>query len=370
MADLETITSQGTANSPPNVPAWTVLRFFASFWILLFHFGQDILPFPIHAGIPVSFFFFLSGFVLTYSFRYRHVTRVRFLIERWARLGPLYWLALIGSFLLCCPFQTLDRLTLLPWIVRLEVNALGIHTWIPDFALSLNPQSWAVSVELTLYILFLCIGPWIFRMSKRHRWTSFWCLWIVGMSLLCFARGWVWDRWFYENNSSLRYVHHFLLYHPTMYVPVFTLGMLAAPDSKGNSTMSMPVLSFLLAVAGITIAVVPQSSVWRYFLHMGGLAPLYALLLHALRRPTPIVKFLSTRWLVLLGTSSYAVYIFQHPLSRVFSLVFSAWKQSILGFSMFVVVLVCFAVFLNRYVETPLRKRMLTTLTFTQSEAS
>ena len=359
MVAMEVPNPLSTGHSPPNVPAWTALRFFAALWILLYHFGQGIVPFPVHAGIPVSLFFFLSGFVLSDSFRYRRIAGVRFLVERWARLGPLYLLALGASFLLCCPFGTLDRVTLLPWMVRLEVNALAIQTWIPDFALSLNPQSWAVSVELTLYLLFLCIAPGVFRMSRRRRWTVFLCLWIVGMSLLCFARGWVWNHWFYSDDPQLRFVHHLLLYHPVMYVPVFALGMLAAPVAGPvpKKTFSIPV--FWLATGGIALATIPQGAVWRYFLHMGGLAPVYALLLHSLRGPSPMSKALSARWLILLGISSYAVYIFQHPVGRVFNLLFGAWAQSVWGFTAFVLVLVVFAVFLNRCVETPLRQRVL-----------
>ena len=346
-------------DSPPMVPAWTALRFFAALWIVVYHFGRDLLPFPVHAGIPVSFFFFLSGFVLAYSFRQRRSFGFSFLFERWARLGPLYWLALGASFLLMFPFGSVDRVTMLPWLVRLETNVLGIHTWIPDFALSLNPQSWAVSVELTLYVVFLLFAPKVFKMAWSRRWVVFSCLWLVDMSVLAVSRGWVWDRWFYSEDPNLRFVHHLLLYHPLVYVCVFVLGMLAAPDYRKRVSPALGIPCFLVAVGGIVLATVFQSPVWRYLLHVGVLAPVYALLLHSLRAPSPITKVLSSPSLSFLGACSYGMYIFQHPLGCVFNRFNPEWTRSAVGFFVFALLLVGLAAFLHCHVESPLRRQLL-----------
>ena len=350
------------------VPAWTSLRFFAAFWILVYHFGRVLLPFPVHAGIPVSFFFFLSGFVLAYSCRQRRAFGFAFLLERWARLGPLYWLALAASFLLACPFGLVDRVTILPWLVRLETNALGIQTWIPDFALSLNPQSWAVSVELTLYVLFLLLAPRLFRMRRVRRWVLFFCLWLVGMSVLAFFRGWVWNRWFYSDDPNLRFVHHLLLYHPLVYVCVFTLGMLAAPDCREGGPKAWGVPGFLLAAGGIAIAAFFQSPLWRYLLHVGVLAPVYALLLCSLRAPSPITKVLSSSPLTFFGACSYGVYIFQHPLGCAFNRFHPEWNRSIVGFVVFALSLVALAAFLHCCIELPLKRQLLQTRRMAQKE--
>ena len=356
------------ASSPPIVPAWTSLRFFAALWIIVYHFGRSLLPFPVHAGIPVSFFFFLSGFVLAYSCRQRRTFGFPFLFERWARLGPLYWLALGASFLLAFPFALVDRVTLLPWLVRLEANVLGIQTWIPDFSLSLNPQSWAVSVELTLYVWFLLVAPRIFRMTSFWRWGIFFGLWLTSMSVLAFSRGWVWDQWFYSDDPNLRFVHHLLLYHPLIYVGVFTLGMLAAPDHREGVPKISGASCFLLAMGGIAVASFFQSPVWRYLLHVGILAPVYALLLYSLRTPSPITKVLSSPQLSFLGTCSYGMYIFQHPLGCVFNRIHPGWTRSVVGFVVFALVLVGFSIFLYCHIESPLKRLFLRARCMTQRE--
>ncbi len=340
----------------PPVPAWTTLRLGAALWILVYHFGQRVwpIPVPVQAGIPVSFFFFLSGFVLAYAFQHRDVNFPSFLVRRWARLGPLYLFALLLSFLLACPWGALDRVTLLPWLVRFEVNALAIQTWIPDFALSLNPQSWAVSVELTLYVLFPLLLPCVSRTGSHRRWIFFAAIWLISALLFAWIRGVIWSEWFYSEEH--KFVHHLLLYHPLMYLPVFVLGMVAAPDHFNDKRFPFPRIGFWSALFVIALsALMPHRPGWRYLLHMGVLSPAYAILLYSVRENTCISRCLSWPLLVLLGTSSYAVYIFQHPVAKLFDCVVASWQDTLCGFAGYVLCLVVIGLLLARYVERPLR---------------
>ena len=59
------------AENRPNLPTLTSLRFFAAIFVVIFHYN---LPHPIFPRWlsdfgyePVTFFFILSGFILTYA---------------------------------------------------------------------------------------------------------------------------------------------------------------------------------------------------------------------------------------------------------------------------------------------------------------
>lgn len=351
---------------PPAVPAWTSLRFFAALWIVLYHFGQSLpalsflTPWTTRAGAPVSFFFFLSGFVLAYTYRSRPVTFTRFLRARLARLFPLYLIAMLAVFFLTCPFLELDRISALSWLTRLQVNALCIQTWIPDYALSMNVQSWAVSVEMSLYLVFPFLAPWIFRASSKSRAIAFVVL-FASASAGLFCIRWLWDPWFYSDVSKLRFVHHLLLYHPLIYLPLFLLGMLSAPaPSSARPSATVSLLLSLLSLALILAITFHMPSWLSYAVHTGLLAPLFALLLRSLVHPAnPLARLLSAPFLVALGAASYAMYIFQMPTALLCGKWFPAFSQSAWGFGAFLFALVLLSLVLSRYVEAPLRKWLL-----------
>lgn len=133
----------------------TSLRFFAAFAIFLHHsipFGVSFSShlFGFNLGAAVSFFFVLSGFVLSHA-KYRTLeaggAKMRFIVERWFRIWPLhivcgiifiYSLPAVGSFSQFYLYSTLQ------------------HSWVPSYSTGffLNAVSWSISVELFFYIIF------------------------------------------------------------------------------------------------------------------------------------------------------------------------------------------------------------------------
>jgi peptidoglycan/LPS O-acetylase OafA/YrhL len=81
-----------------------LLRVAAAVGVVLFHLGSHApvllgldpswLRYPLVAGFPVPLFFAVSGFVLTHALR--SAPPARFLLARFLRLYPGYWLALLG----------------------------------------------------------------------------------------------------------------------------------------------------------------------------------------------------------------------------------------------------------------------------------
>ncbi len=130
----------------------TVTRFFAALTIIFFRFGRSIYPLNqigpfIFAGpVWVTFFFVLSGFVMTIA--YPQVETFGYWKARLARIYPMYVLALLL-------FLIITTATNGWWDWHSVVLHLDLlQAWVPAEALGLNSPAWAVSVEAFLYICF------------------------------------------------------------------------------------------------------------------------------------------------------------------------------------------------------------------------
>lgn len=140
------------------------LRFIFFVMIFMSHFEYDGLPaFDAGGDCGVSFFFILSGFVLSSAygnkvssdgFRYR-----QFMARRVKKLYPLHLLCLLAFVVI--NIRSMDAGTL----VRLLPNLLLVQSWIPSagFYFSANAVSWFLSDILLCYSVF----PVIFRAVRR-----------------------------------------------------------------------------------------------------------------------------------------------------------------------------------------------------------
>lgn len=140
------------------------LRFIFFVMIFMSHFEYDGRPaFDAGGDCGVSFFFILSGFVLSSAygnkvssdgFRYR-----QFMARRVKKLYPLHLLCLLAFVVI--NIRSMDAGTL----VRLLPNLLLVQSWIPSagFYFSANAVSWFLSDILLCYSVF----PVVFRVVRR-----------------------------------------------------------------------------------------------------------------------------------------------------------------------------------------------------------
>ena len=145
----------------------TGLRFFAAMAVVLYH--LRIYFSPIGDGLSVfgygftavSFFFVLSGFVLTWS-QNSDVKAGRFFLHRIARIWPLHLLTMLLA-LFAPPLPTSSEVSML--------GALSVATltqaWIPvsPFLNAFNGVSWSLSCEAFFYLMF----PLLFKHLKSTR---------------------------------------------------------------------------------------------------------------------------------------------------------------------------------------------------------
>ena len=167
-------TSDGVSHGRRDLPSLTGLRWVAAFLVFAFHgsgwslrtshwwhFGQ-------FGFIGVSFFFVLSGVVLTWSARPGQSSQ-GFYWRRFARIYPAHAataaLAIVLYLYVMPPHKEL-------WAGLLALALL--HAWVPAPGVysAANGVSWSLSCEAFFYALFPGLFPLISRWDRRRR-TAF-----------------------------------------------------------------------------------------------------------------------------------------------------------------------------------------------------
>ncbi len=149
-------------NAPPknHIEALTGIRFVAAFGVFIQHMlgklGMTRFYCPFGDG-GVTFFFVLSGFILTYVYadrltRYRDVPR--FYFTRWARIWPLHVVTL--AVYIFCFFKLAHIYNHALPTRKLIVNVLLLQSWIPSYSWCFfyNGVSWSISTEAFFYFMF------------------------------------------------------------------------------------------------------------------------------------------------------------------------------------------------------------------------
>ncbi len=120
-----------------------IIRTFLAVVVMFHHYEIKIFP---NSGLAVDFFFILSGFVL--AMRYdKSSDLLNFVIDRIARIFPLYFFALIVQIVVIREY---------PDIFFLITNFILIHMiGFSSNSLGILPPSWSLSTEFWSNILLL-----------------------------------------------------------------------------------------------------------------------------------------------------------------------------------------------------------------------
>lgn len=156
-------------NEPRTVEPLTALRFFAAFWVVMYHYwpkldlggAEALRPAVVAKGyLGVEVFFVLSGFILCHvylgavesgRFRYGDFIRARF-----ARVYPLHLFTLLGVGALAFA-ATLAGMGVGEGVVSwpaLPANVLMVHAWGLAPEAAWNHPSWSISAEWFAYLSF------------------------------------------------------------------------------------------------------------------------------------------------------------------------------------------------------------------------
>jgi peptidoglycan/LPS O-acetylase OafA/YrhL len=348
----------------------TSVRFFAASLVLFHHSVRIFLPVfsgrGVHgvpgdmAGIvslafPVSasFFFFLSGYVL--SFVYLHnvqiVDKSNFFAARFARLYPFYFVVLVLDMpeLLVPEVQRYGiKIGLTKTAEIFAANVVMLQVWKGSRLLRINLPSWSLCVEAFFYVCFPLLGVLLWKLRGAGLWMIALALYIGGQALV----------WGMRPHLNLETV----LTLPPLHLSTFALGMLLArwqtlqQQRKDKAQVRVWQVSTVLGLSagGLlgSVLLIPLFGVPAPY-NNGLLAPIFAGFVWALSViPTPLSRWLCGRWLVALGNASYALYLVHMPILSLF--LHFGWVTHAF-YPVYLALCVGLSLLSFRYFETPAR---------------
>lgn len=344
------------------------LRFFAALLVVIFHMGriESHLNSPLGYGyamisaygfVGVSVFFVLSGFVISHANENWRGWKT-YLIGRATRIYPPHWIVT----LMLCGFGvwalfTEQGFTREAWGPFLS-NFLLLQAWSSqhNYFASLNLVTWSLSVEVFFYAMFLLLrhlqdryiyllsalgylALLVITLNSRHRWTFdlYWMLYINPMARL----------------------------------PEFVIGMSIYRLYKSGNLpkLWMPKLNFPLILAsmlGVLVMVGMYSKMGTSFREPLDYtiipAPFIVLIIFALLDEKSNT-YMHNKILVLLGESSFALYLIHKPIIGFFTRHFgdhidTGGAPTVLFMLSILIVVTGGSVLFYKFIEIPVTKRL------------
>jgi peptidoglycan/LPS O-acetylase OafA/YrhL len=220
-----------TAQSVPDLPQWA---------LKITQYGQ----------LGVQLFFVVSAITLSLSADRRaheSAKTQKYLIRRFFRIAPLYYIGIIWHFLfdLIQAYLTsgsaqtgLDKNTLM----NMLANFLFVHGFYPPANNNVVPGGWSIGTEMAFYLCFPLLFPFFKRLSRRStfQFLGLFALLACGYYALEYASLTL-AKATMENN-------HFMYYHLLNQLPVFALGIFAYFLVKEHGFAKFPVIFSLICL--------------------------------------------------------------------------------------------------------------------------
>jgi peptidoglycan/LPS O-acetylase OafA/YrhL len=150
----------------------TSLRFFFALLVFLSHYtiGENVI-FP-HGAIGVEFFFILSGFIISYTYKQKitekQIATRSFLIARFARVYPLHGLMLVLAVLLALRAAIRTDIPFPTGQLFFQIPLLQSFIPVKSYYFSFNAVSWSISDELFFYVMFPFLISFFHNTKKRR----------------------------------------------------------------------------------------------------------------------------------------------------------------------------------------------------------
>ncbi|HEX3590488.1 MAG TPA: acyltransferase [Pseudonocardiaceae bacterium] len=299
---------------PPRLGTLTGLRFFAALAVVCCHVGaqftdrQSLTTLASYGYVGVSFFFMLSGFVLTWSTNTG--TARRFLWMRFCRVWPLQFLLTVVAFSVLASEEKVTG------PLGHVAELLLLQAWSPHQGVYFggNGVSWSLSCEMFFYAMFPLVAGPLSRLGGRGLAV------VAGVTVTVLAAAPVVANGLHVSGNLTYWL--FFVFPPYRFGE-FLLGMALARAVSLGLRVARPGLCTLFATGGLALVL------WRlttFTVRTGGavarpFVALLALPLFALLLTTASTSDLDgTRtglnwWLPLrLGEWSFALYLVHKPL--------------------------------------------------------
>jgi peptidoglycan/LPS O-acetylase OafA/YrhL len=252
----------------------------------------------------MAFFYVLSGFLIVRIYyeqvQLRLTWLVKYFVNRFARIYPIYFLLLTVAVCLQHDFQP----------GMLLKNYTLTHALFYGTTCIIQP-SWSLTVEECFYIL----APLFMLLARRYNfWVPFavgWVLLIAALAVSRLGMSFLGTRGFV---LSTTFFGHFVEFFAGVYLALAVMRLeksvrFAVPGS-GRTLAGLA--GVLLLVVAMVIVYRQEAINWRAIILINNFlipAPVALLYWGLLREQTWVARFLSTNTLGLLGRSSYSFYL-------------------------------------------------------------
>ena len=296
----------------------TSIRFLAALRVALYH----VLPWVdrgfwwsglLFTPISVSYFFVSSGFLLAYNYSeradQRQMDSTRFLLGRVARLLPVYFMGLLVALPLILTHSDFS-------LGKATLTLLLLQAWSPSSALYWNPPAWALSNLAFFYVSLPVLLKLTRSTSKRTCMLVAGLAWAISVGLALAYMHANPDGLHQINNHSHGFWLSILKYNPLTRLPEFIIGVMAGRLFllTGGFRRPRSTAVFLCSSLVILLALLFGVHIPYPVINSGLLTPVLALVISSLASGGLVADFFKLRWFVLLGQSSYCLYMLHAPL--------------------------------------------------------
>jgi peptidoglycan/LPS O-acetylase OafA/YrhL len=359
--------SPKTVISEQNLGYVDVIRAIAILMVMLVHtvhtltgVSKLVMDISQYGQMGVQLFFVASAYTLCLSSVKRSGEKkplISFFIRRFFRIAPLYYLAILGYFLLEPSIHILEkiRMSYSQYTVQsIVTNILFIHGFVMSANNNIVPGGWSIGTEIAFYALFPMLFMLLRWLYRQYGIRSLYLL--VGLSMFLNIS----FQWAIGQFSATESINNkFFYFNIINQLPVFLLGMniFFHHQNKTRLRLSVPnqlKILGILTIVGIVLLQTNQNWVFVFIPFYSGISFILLLnILHDLKYSNSILERI--------GRVSYSMYIIHS---------FFAWylvpmmigrlgKQIlpelllILSFGLVVGLTFVVAVFSHRYIETP-----------------
>jgi len=309
-------------------------------------------------GIAVTYFFVLSGFILAHNYKsFSETGSIRvFYIARVARIYPVLIASVVFSVLILKWIPTNQNSNQSFYIPTSNLHtilssfgqATGLGTWFPFSAVQsvLNAPAWSVGCEIFFYLSF----P--FLISYLSGQYSSKCLFLI---IISYFTTLVILGLYISGNSSNR-SQLLLGRFPVLHLFEFIVGVLAYRHVLTSKFMKYRIKAIFFSSSLCIIALFFVKSIYSFLL----LGLLFAFLISSLAiESRKTYSGRGWRLFILLGESSYALYLFHFPIG----ILLISSKLGLMMAPISLVVVTALSVLIHHFYEIPSRKWIMTNLT-------
>lgn len=332
------------------LPILTSLRFFAAFYVFVFHINL-IQPFNFQSRFINSFisqgaagvnvFFILSGFILFYNYYGKQVNFSEFILKRLSKIYPVY----LAGFLICSIIVKIMQIEIKDFFEIQVMNLLMVQSYLPKFAqVWYGGGSWSISTEFFFYLCFPLLLNVISSLSKKKAILIFFLFFLFSIIPGIFY-----------NLKLISFALHYAF--PPLRTFEFVSGMLAALLVVKYKINLSKILIFTTILCSFLFFLFIGQKLKGYVIQNIIIIPLTNIILITNISPQKyILKILGNKLFVYLGDISYCFYIVQIP----FLIILENIDLNIYNKFVTIIVLFCInilaAMILYHLIEKPFHK--------------